>query len=124
MVVGGPPIKMTPNVKWSDPEGLRPEGGRWEVYSQKNTGRTRLRLTLIMSTEKQQQLELDGVVMMVDSWNGEKGMQEQQAQVFGGTWKRMRDKVDDTPGDFSMTKIVTEDDQLFATVGSQQQRMW
>lgn len=125
-VVGGPAVRKTPEVKWSDEEGLKPVGGRWEVYTDEQTGRARLRFSLTLSFQKKQQLEMDGTVMMVDGWDEILGRSEVQAQVFGAVQKRTGEKMmAGKPGDFSMMKTVRgEGDVLVATVGSQSQRMW
>lgn len=125
-VVGGPAVRRTPEVEWSDPEGLRPVGGHWEVYKDDETGRTRLEFTIILSFQKKQQLEMDGVVMIVDAWDDITGGKEHQPQVFGSVLKRNGDGVvEGKAGDFSMMKVSTGDDgRLVATVGSQRKRMW
>ncbi len=137
-VVGGPTVRKTPEVQWSDPEGLQPVGGRWSVYSDKRTRRARLRFTIVLSFQKKQQLNLDGVVLMVDGATGvgaaAQGEQaasgtgggggEPQPQVFGGVRKRNGEVIEAGEGDFSMMKVSAGDDKLVATVGSQQGRMW
>lgn len=125
-VVGGPPVRQTKDVKWSDPEGLRPVGGMWEIYKHEETGRTRLSFTIILSFQKDQKLEMDGTVMMVDGFNEKTGESEQQPHVFGSVRKLEGERsAKGTLGDFSMKKIVTSnDDNLVATVGSNPQRLW
>lgn len=123
---------------WSDPEGLKPVGGRWAVYSDERTGRARLRFTIVLSFQKKQQLEMDGVVMMVDGAVGEMAGQggaalesaatpedvKPQPQVFGGVRKRSGEALEEGEGNFSMMKVSAGMDKLIATVGSQQKRFW
>lgn len=125
-VVGGPAVRITPEVKWSDEEGLRPVGGRWAVYADEQTGRARLQFSIVLSFQKQQQLDMDGVVMMVDAWDDTLGRSMLQPQVFGSVEKVSGESVMvGKPGDFSMMKTVKgEDDVFVATVGSQKQRLW
>ncbi|CAM9187367.1 unnamed protein product [Ectocarpus sp. 6 AP-2014] len=139
-VVGGPTVRKTPGVEWSDPEGLQPVGGRWAIYSDKRTSRARLRFTIVLSFEKKQQLEMDGTVLMVDGMgemggllsegNDGEGVGEVELggdpkpQVFGGVFKRNGEVMDDGEGDFSMMKVPAGEDKLVATVGSQQKRFW
>lgn len=117
-------------------------GGRWGVYSDKRTGRSRLRFTIVLSFQKKQQLEMDGVVLMVDGTMGEMAGQgavkaeggaldaaapgdaEPQPQVFGGVRKRSGEALESGEGDFSMMKVPAGMDKLVATVGSQQKRFW
>lgn len=140
-VIGGPTVRNTPGVEWSDPEGLKPVGGRWGIYSDERTGRSRLRFIIVLSFEKKQQLEMDGVVLMVDGAMGDMATQgagkaeggalgsaprdsEPQPQVFGGVRKRSGDSLETGEGDFSMMKVPAGTDKLVATVGSQQKRFW
>lgn len=140
-VIGGPAVRTTPGVKWSDPEGLKPVGGRWGVYSDTRTGRSRLRFTIVLSFKKKHQLEMDGVVLMVDGAMGDMAGQgaamaggaalesvpgdgEPQPQVFGGVRKRSGEALETGEGDFSMMKVPAGMDKLIATVGSQQKRFW
>lgn len=141
--MGGPTVKNTPDVEWSDPEGLKPVGGRWGVYSDQRTGRARLQFTIVLSFQKKQQLEMDGVVLMVGGIPGEMAGQgaveagggalemapgdgEPQPQVFGDVRKRSGDALEtgEGEGDFSMMKVPAGMDNLIATVGSQQKRVW
>lgn len=134
-MVGGPTVRKTPGVEWSDPEGLQPVGGRWAVYSDKRTSRARLRFTIVLSFQKKQQLEMDGTVLMVDGMGETGGSDEEgggtvelsgepKPQVFGGVFKRNGEVMDEGEGDFSMMKVPAGDDKLVATVGSQQKRFW
>lgn len=125
-VVGGPPVRLTPDVKWSDPEGLRPVGGSWEVYSQEETGRARLAFNIIMSFQARQMLEMDGVIMLVDGFDEATGAPVREPHVFGSVFKRAGDEaVKGDPGDFSMKKVTAKDSSpLVASVGSSPQRMW
>lgn len=139
-VVGGPTVRKTPGVEWSDPEGLQPVGGRWAVYSDKRTSRARLRFTIVLSFEKKQRLEMDGTVMMVDGMGETGGLLsegsdgegagavelggEPKPQVFGGVFKHNGEVMEDGEGDFSMMKVPAGEDNLVATVGSQQKRFW
>lgn len=118
-------------------------GGSWGVYSDERTGRARLRFTILLSFQKKQQLEMDGVVLMVDGSMGEMAGQTQQGakaeggavesapgdveaqpQVFGGVRKRSGEALETGEGDFSMMKVPAGMDKLVATVGSQQKRVW
>ncbi|CAN0137057.1 unnamed protein product [Ectocarpus fasciculatus] len=139
-VVGGPTVRKTPGVEWSDPEGLQPVGGRWAIYSDKRTGRARLRFTIVLSFQAEQQLEMDGTVLMVDGMGETGGLRsegsdtdrggavelggEPKPQVFGGVFKRNGEVMDAGEGDFSMMKVPAGEDKLVATVGSQQKRFW
>lgn len=124
-VIGGPTVRRTPGVTWSDPEGLRPVGGRWVVYKDEQTGQARIQFTIVLSFEKKQQLEMDGVVMAVDGWDETTGTAGIQLQIFGGVLKRSGGtETAKGQGDFSMMKMQTGEDKLIATVGSQQKRMW
>lgn len=125
-VIGGPTVRKTPGVAWSDPEGLRPVGGQWEVYSDKKTGRTRLKFTIILSFQKKQQLEMDGVVMSVEGGSEGGAALEPQLQIFGSVTKRSGGRAEPEAGggDFSMTKIPAGEGELIATVGSQRKRLW
>lgn len=119
-------MRKTPEVIWSDEEGLRPVGGRWAVYADEQTGRARLQFCIVLSFEKQQQLEMDGVVMMVDTWDDTSAKNTLQPQVFGCVEKVSGERVmEGKPGDFSMMKTVKgEDDVVVATVGTQTKRLW
>ncbi|CAN0354890.1 unnamed protein product [Discosporangium mesarthrocarpum] len=128
-VVGGPSMRETPEVSWSDPEGLRPQGGAWRVYKDDGGRQSRLRFTLIVSHAKEQWLELDGMVMMVDGYNERSGQVEAQPQIFGDVLKRMKvpgggETKEEEAGDFSMMKIPTTGDSLIGTVNSKPQRLW
>lgn len=113
-------------MAWSDPEGLRPVGGEWQVYSDAKTGRARLKFTIVLSFQKKQQLEMDGVVMSVDGGSEGGAALEPQLQIFGGVSKRSGAAAEPEAGggDFSMTKIPAGEGELIATVGSQRKRMW
>lgn len=118
-------MRKTPGVTWSDPDGLQPVGGRWSVYLDEDTRRTRFEFTILLSFKKKQQLEMDGVVMRVDSWNEQTGEVEPQLQIFGSVSKRNGDtEMEVGEGDFSMVKVSTGEDKLVATVGTQQRRIW
>lgn len=125
-VIGGPTVRQTPDVEWSDPEGLKPVGGEWVVYSDVETGRTRLHMTIVLSHQKQQQLEMDGLIMSVSgSWNEDKGMSDSQLQIFGGVSKRNGEAgLEADEGDFSMMMVEAGGDKLIGTVGSQRRRIW
>lgn len=124
-VIGGPTVRTTPGVEWSDPEGLQPVGGEWVVYKDKNTGRARLNVKILLSHQKQHQLEMDGVVMTVDTRDEETGAVDLVPQVFGGVTKRNGDgETEAGEGDFSMMKVKTGEDKLVAIVGSQRKRLW
>lgn len=132
--MGGPTVRKTPGVEWSDPEGLKPVGGRWSVYSDKRKGgQSRLQFSIILSFQKKQQLEMDGVVLMVNGIDeiesgGREGALESagdpKPQVFGGVRKRNGVAVEAGEGDFSMMKVPAGEDKLVATVGTQQKRIW
>lgn len=82
-------------------------------------------MTIVLSHEKKQQLEMDGVVMMVDGFDEQMDAAEPQPQIFGGVFKRNGDAgMEAGEGDFSMMKIPAGEDKLVATVGSQQRRFW
>lgn len=122
-VVGGPTVRKTTEVEWSDPEGLKPVGGKWSVYVNEK-GQSRLELTLVLSFKKAEQLEMDGVVMMVEGWNNETQQMEAHPQIFGSVFRRLgKTEMEDGEGDFSMIKTAKEG-KLVATVGSQQGRIW
>lgn len=124
-VIGGPTVRRTPDVKWSDPEGLQPVGGEWVVYKDPKNGRMRLNMTILLSREKKQQLEMDGVIMMVDTLDPDTGESEPQPQIFGGISKRIGDNtLEAGEGDFSMMRVSTGEEKLIASVGSQQRRIW
>ena len=125
-VIGGPTVRKTPGVAWSDPEGLRPVGGEWQVYSDAKTGRARLKFTIILSFQKKRQLEMDGVVMSVDGGTERGGEVEPQLHILGGVVKRSGGaaELEAREGDFSMTKIPAGEGELIATVGSQRKRLW
>lgn len=95
------------------------------VYKDEQTGQARLQFTIVLSFEKKQQLQMDGVVMTVDGWDETTGTSGTQLQIFGGVLKSSGGT--ETPqgqGDFSMMKVQTGEDKLVGTVGSQQKRMW
>ena len=95
------------------------------MYKDPQNGRTRLNMTIMLSHQKKQQLEMDGVIMMVDTFDPYTGESGPQPQIFGSVSKRSGDtEMEAGEGDFSMMKVPTGEDKLIASVGSQQRRLW
>ncbi|CAM9181737.1 unnamed protein product [Chrysoparadoxa australica] len=125
-VAGGPVISKV-TAEWSDPQGVRSAGGRWEVYTDDaKKGVSRLRVSLFGDQKRTMGLRLDGVVLACLEYDERSGGNRSVLRAFGDvTHVRRKGKTLETKvrGEFSMVKLATDSRDLFESVGGVS-RLW